>query len=52
MNKFLIALTLVTAFSAPALAALEKAPTRPDHRHVELNFKPQWKGEEAKRREV
>jgi hypothetical protein len=47
MNKFILAIALVTAFSAPALAALEKAPTRPTHRHVESTLKHQWKGGEA-----
>jgi hypothetical protein len=49
MNKFLIAIALVTAFSAPALAALQKAPARPDHRHVEP-IRHQWKGGEAQNR--
>ena len=35
LNKFLLAITLIVAFSAPALAALEKARSGPDQRHVE-----------------
>jgi|SoiMethySBSTD1v2_1073268.scaffolds.fasta_scaffold23842_10 hypothetical protein len=50
MSKFLLAIALVTAFSAPALAASEKASTRPTHRHVESTFKHQWKGGEARSR--
>jgi hypothetical protein len=50
MNKFLLAIALVTAFSAPALAALEKAPMRPDHSHVASAYKHQWKGVEQQSR--
>jgi hypothetical protein len=46
MNKFVLAIALVTAFSAPASAALEKTPTL-THRHVESTFKHQWKGAEG-----
>jgi hypothetical protein len=35
LNKFLLAITLIVAFSVPALAALEKARSGPDQRHVE-----------------
>jgi hypothetical protein len=34
MNKFLLAITLLVAFSAPASAMLGKGQSRPDQRHV------------------
>jgi hypothetical protein len=43
MNRFLLAIALITAFSAPALAASEKAPTRPHQRHLESTSEHQWK---------
>jgi hypothetical protein len=43
MNKFLLAITLIVAFSAPALAALGKAQSRPDQRHLESTSERQWK---------
>jgi hypothetical protein len=50
MNKFLLAITLIVAFSAPALAALGKAQNRPDQRHLESNSERQWKWGNAQRR--
>jgi hypothetical protein len=43
LNKFLLAITLIVAFSAPALAALGKAQSRPDQRHLESTSERQWK---------
>src|SRR4029077_3570915 len=50
MNKFLLAITLIVAFSAPALAALGKTQGRPDQRHVESASERQWKVGNAQRR--
>jgi hypothetical protein len=50
MNKLLIALALTTALVTPALAAIQKAEPRPEHRHVASIFKPQWKGVEPSSR--
>jgi hypothetical protein len=47
LNKFFLAITLIVAFSAPALAALEKAP---DQRHVESVSERQSKWGNAQRR--
>ena len=44
MNKLLIALTLTAGIATPALAAIQKAEPRPEHRHVASVFKPEWKG--------
>ena len=42
MSRCLIALVLVSSFSATALAwGLERTPRRADHRHVELTYKHQ-----------
>jgi hypothetical protein len=50
LNKFLLAITLIVAFSAPALAALGKTQGRPDQRHVESASERQWKVGNAQRR--
>ena len=47
MNKFLIAIGLVIGISAPALAALEKAQSRPDRRHIESNSGNRWTGRKS-----
>src|SRR5262245_31115018 len=44
MNKLLIALALTAALATPALAAIQKAEPRPEHRHVASTFKPEWRG--------
>ena len=49
MNKLLLALTLILAFSAPALAALGKAQTVLDQRHLKSNSERQWKWGNAQR---
>jgi hypothetical protein len=43
MNKFLLAITLIMAFSPPASAALGKAQIRSDHRHIYFTSEGQWK---------
>src|SRR6476660_1941751 len=50
LNKFLLAITLIVAFSAPASAALEKAQIGPDRRHVESVSERQSKWGNAQRR--
>jgi hypothetical protein len=50
MDKLLIALALTAALATPALAAIQKAEPRPEHRHVASIFKPQWKGVEQSSR--
>jgi hypothetical protein len=50
INKFLVATTLIIAFSAPALAASGKAQIRPDQRHVESTSERQWKWANAQGR--
>jgi hypothetical protein len=41
MSRCLIALVLISSFSATALAWGERAPRRTDHRHVESTYKHQ-----------
>jgi len=43
MIKCLVALVLVAAFSVPALAASEKATTRPHQPHLEATSEQQWR---------
>ena len=43
MNKFLLAIVLVAAFSASALAAPEKAKTRPHQRHLQSTSEHPWR---------
>ena len=50
MNKLLIAVALTAALATPALAAIQKAEPRPEHRHVASTFKPQWRGVEQSSR--
>ena len=50
MNKLLIALTLTAGIATPALAAIQKAEPRPEHRHAASTFKPQWRGVEQSSR--
>jgi hypothetical protein len=50
MNKFLLAITLIIAFSPPALAALGKAQNRSDQRRIEFTSERQWTLGNAQRR--
>jgi hypothetical protein len=50
MNKILIAFALTAALATPALAAIQKAEPRPEHRRAESVFKPQWRGVEQSSR--
>lgn len=50
MNKLLIAIALTAGLATPALAAIQKAEARPQHRHVASTLKPQWKGVERSSR--
>ena len=50
MNRFLVATALTAALATPALAAIQKAEPRSEHRHVASTFKPQWKGVEQSSR--
>lgn len=38
MNKLLLATALILSCSAPALAASEKAPVKPEHRQAETRI--------------
>ena len=50
MNKLLIAVAFTAALATPALAAIQKAEPRPEHRHAASTFKPQWRGVEQSSR--
>jgi hypothetical protein len=50
MNKFLLAITLIIAFSPPASAALGKAQNRSHQRRIESTSERQWTLGNAQRR--